>query len=116
MLFMEIDHGKWYARTHYFINFFKKNGRYKLFHPDHPRLHKFVIGNPLELKNMAEYDITSTLNAPWNFLVIEVPGKGAKVVFDLPSGTVASEVGGEGLKVKSKALEEKFKKMVNGWL
>ena len=37
-------------------------------------------------------------------------------MFDLPSGTVASEVGGEGLKVKSKALEEKFKKMVNGWL
>ena len=104
------------THTHYFIKFFKKNGRYQLFHPDHPRLHKFVIGNPLELKNMAEYDITSTLNAPWNFLVIEVPGKGAKVVFDLPSGTVASEVGGEGLKVKSKALEEKFKKMVNGWL
>ena len=62
---------------------------------------------------MVDFDNVASLNAPWNFLVLEVLDKdgkyiGTKVVFDLPSGTMESETGGENLNVQSRLLDEKF--------
>jgi hypothetical protein len=70
---------------------------------------------------MVDYDNVASLNAPWNFLVLEVLDKdgkyvGTKVVFDLPSGTMGSEAGGENLNVQSRLLDEKFKAAVQSWL
>jgi len=104
-LFMEFNHGQWY----------------KYFRPNNPRFHKFVIGNPTILKNMVDFDNVASLNAPWNFLVLEVLDKegkfvGTKVVFDLPSRTMESETGGEDLNVQSRLLDEKFQATVQSWL
>jgi hypothetical protein len=70
---------------------------------------------------MVDYDNVASLNAPWNFLVLEVLDKdrkyvGTKVVFDLPSGTMGSEAGGKDLNVQSRLLDEKFKAVVQSWL
>lgn len=96
--------------------------RYRIFNASAPRFHRFVIGNPVVLRTMIDHDIvTPSLNAPWNFLVAENQSEdgrvaGTKVVFDLPSGSMASAVGGEGLNEQSRLLDENFRTIVSSWL
>jgi hypothetical protein len=90
--------------------------RFRYYVPETPRAHKYIIGNPTVLKNMAMFDLASTLHAPWDFLLLEVPGQGTQVIFDLPSATMRSEAGGEGLDREAMKLEVKFKELVESWL
>ncbi|KII87866.1 hypothetical protein PLICRDRAFT_42389 [Plicaturopsis crispa FD-325 SS-3] len=104
-LFTEINHADW-------LN---------AYCPGCPKLHKFIIGSPTVLKNMAQYDYAATLHAPWDFLLQEVvddKGKyvGTKVIFDLPSATMASAIGGEALHRESKKLDAKFQEAVESWI
>ncbi|KII87855.1 hypothetical protein PLICRDRAFT_176618 [Plicaturopsis crispa FD-325 SS-3] len=104
--FMEINHADWLDA----------------YRPGCPKLRKFVIGSPTVLKNMAQYDAAATLHAPWDFLlqevIDEVTGEyvGTKIIFDLPSATMASKVGGEALLRESKKLDAKFKAAVESWI
>jgi hypothetical protein len=90
--------------------------RFRLFKPDAPRAHKFIIGNPIALKQMVMYDMGAALHAPWDFLLVEQDDKGTEIIFDLPTATMRSETGGKGLDEEAAKLEEKFKGLVESWL
>jgi hypothetical protein len=79
-------------------------------------VYKYIIGNALVLKEVAAHDIRSMMYGPWNFLVVEEPGKGTAVLFDLPTSVLKSKSGNAGMDQAAHRLEEKFKALVQSWL
>jgi uncharacterized protein (DUF302 family) len=92
------------------------NARFRLFKPEAPNSYKFIIGNPVILEQIMAYNMEPALTAPWNFLLVERRDQGTEIMFDLPSTTMGTELGIEGLDEQAAKLEGEFKKLVESWM
>lgn len=102
-----------------FIFYYMPHGEwFHLFKPDAPRAHKFVIGNPIALKQIVMYNMEAALHAPWDFMLIEQQDKGTEIIYDLPTAIMQPESSGasERLQEEAAKLEDTFRRLVESWL
>jgi len=106
-----------------FFGIFPHSTWFQLFAPTPPpRFTTYILGNPLIARTMIEHDLRSGLQVPVRIILLEDPGKGTSVVYDLPSSIVALPgyaQGGEGeekLRKAAQALDTKLERIVRDCL
>ncbi|KAJ7228723.1 hypothetical protein GGX14DRAFT_414525 [Mycena pura] len=87
-------------------------GRFLQLYTNSPRVHVYVVGNPIFAQTMLQHDLRAACNVPLRLLLIEkADGVGTDVVYHLPSSVIAL---GDDAKLKAAAevIDKKLESLV----